>query len=88
MPAFLAEFIDSREGSGEGTHVCYRGKSGQILNFIRDSSRSSHTQRRRRSSSTKEVKCQLEIEQKWPPPPPPPRRKLSRRVNEADSPLV
>lgn len=43
MPAFLAEFIDSREGSGEGTHVCYRGKSGQILNLIRDSSQQTLT---------------------------------------------
>lgn len=43
MPAFLlVEFIDWREGSGEGTHVCYRGKSGQILNLIRDSSQQTH----------------------------------------------
>lgn len=40
---FLAEFIDWREGSGEGTHVCYRGKSGQILNLIRDSSQQTHS---------------------------------------------
>lgn len=43
MPAFLAEFIDWREGSGEGTHVCYRGKSGQILNLIRDPSQQTLT---------------------------------------------